>query len=82
MEGCNGGGEIDIMCEVSRLNIQLYNYALFMPFGTLFWGGSPDVICSLRPPGTHILPYDFSAIPITPGCIFHATLRILSDPPN
>ena len=38
MEGCNGGGEIDIMCEVSRLNIQLYNYALFMPFGTFCWG--------------------------------------------
>lgn len=38
MEGCNGGGEIDIMCEVSSLNIQLYNYALFMPFGTFCWG--------------------------------------------
>lgn len=46
MEGCNGGGEIDIMCEVSSLNIQLYNYALFMPFGTFCWG---EPWCHMQP---------------------------------
>lgn len=71
------------LISCARSVVLIYNYTI-MPFSChlgLFVGGSPDVICSLRPPGTHILPYDFSAIPITPGCIFHAILRIPSDPP-